>query len=236
MNPTGSVQRRYKKPDTAPSSLVRTVIHNLSQKQSVLNINVRGIEVYQDKINAFIKQKFEELKIDPATANYVFFWKPRPKTRGVVDEACCCQWWFSKVNVNGVDFPTAEHAMMYGKAELFGDRVAMSAIMEEEQPYAVKAIGRQVKPFNASTWDEKSYDIVLNINREKFNQDQRLKDWLLKQPKNTVFVEASPLDRIWGMGLENNGRVDLTDIRNWRGFNKLGFVITQVHQEMLGNL
>lgn len=181
----------------------------------------------------FIKTKFEELGLNPnGEINYVFFWAARPKVKGIIDEGCCCQWWFSTTRIDNVNHITAEHAMMYAKAKMFNDEQALSAILESKHPRDVKQIGRQVRPFDPVKWDNESYAIVRNINLEKFRQDKRILPWLLSQPENTVFVEASPYDRIWGIGLANDGKVDLTNPSNWQGYNKLGFAITEVFQQL----
>ena len=165
-------------------------------------------------------------------ANLVYFWKPKPKVANVVDAACCCQWWYSRIEFEGVTFVTAEHAMMYGKAKMFGDQQAMDAILEERLPHVAKSIGRQVRNFNNRKWEDESYALVKAINKAKFTQDPRLKKWLLSLPENTVIVETSPYDRIWGIGLAEDEPVDLKQLKNWQGQNKLGFAITEVLQEL----
>lgn len=170
--------------------------------------------------------------ISPTDANFVFFWKPHTKVKGTIDEACCSQWWFSNFTFRGQRFPTAEHAMMFNKAKMFGDSDAMSAILQERHPHAVKAIGRQVKNFDDKRWTQERYDLVRAINNAKFKQDRRLKEWLLSHPENTVFVEASPFDRIWGIGLEATAQFNLNDVGSWQGLNELGFAITDVLQAM----
>ena len=188
----------------------------------------------QQLIQHFVEQKLAALGYTPKSdMNFVYFWKPRPKTKRVIDEACCCQWWFSNFTFRGMRHATAEHAMMYTKAKMFDDQQAMDAIREERQPHAVKAIGRQVLGFDGAKWDAESYELVRDINLEKYRQDKRLLDWLKTLPKNTVFVEASPFDRIWGIGLADDGTTDLSNIANWQGMNKLGFAITEVFQELV---
>lgn len=186
-------------------------------------------------LQQYIQVRLNQLGFTPESdINFVYFWKPKTKQQGVLDEACCCQWWRSPVSYNGIVFRTAEHAMMYSKAVLFNDKEAMVAILEEPHPWTVKAIGRQVRNFVQSRWDEQQYSIIHGINLAKFGQDKRLNAWMKTLPKNTLFVEASPIDRIWGIGLENDGTVDLTDFKNWQGQNKLGFTITDVFQELMG--
>lgn len=185
-------------------------------------------------LQQYIQVQLNNLGFTPQSdINFVYFWKPRPKERGVVDESCCCQWWRARFNYSNREFPTAEHAMMFKKAEMFEDVDAMLAIMEEKDPWVAKSIGRQVKNFNGPKWDDASYEIVRDINLHKYKQDKRLLAWMRTLPKNTLFVEASPLDRIWGIGLEDNGIVDLTDFSKWQGQNKLGFAITDVFQELM---
>ena len=186
-------------------------------------------------LQQYIQVQLNKLGFTPQSdIHFVYFWKPKTKEKGIVDEACCCQWWRSKVQFNGTVFATAEHAMMYSKAALFNDKEAMKGILEEPHPWTAKAIGRQVRNFNAVKWDDASYEIVRDINLAKFKQDKRLLAWLKSLPRNTLFVEASPLDRIWGIGLGNDGDVDLTNFSNWQGQNKLGFAVTEVFQELIG--
>lgn len=180
----------------------------------------------------YIVAMFNEIHIAPETANMVFFWKPQPKRYGQVDEACCCQWWLEDFAFEGVTFRSAEHAMMYGKAKMFGDADIMRQVLLEPKPSEVKKLGRKVKNFSDPIWNEKSYALVLEINKAKFTQSPRLKKWLMTQPDNTVFVEASPFDELWGIKRANDGKLNLHDIQTWKGYNKLGFAITQVFQEL----
>ena len=48
----------------------------------------------------------------------------------------------------------------------------------------------------------------------------------------TILVEASPWDKIWGIGLAKDNPKAL-DKRNWRGKNLLGYILTDVREELL---
>jgi hypothetical protein len=70
------------------------------------------------------------------------------------------------------------------------------------------------------------YDIVVNGNIHKFNQHPAFTDFLINT-KDRVLVEASPIDKIWGIGLSK----DADQIDNpyfWNGQNLLGFALMEV--------
>lgn len=149
-----------------------------------------------------------------------------------MDESCCCQWWQDSFEFENVTFITAEHAMMYGKAKMFGDKDVMQKVLSEQKPHKAKELGRLVKGFDDTRWYNEHYQLVRDINLAKFSQIQPLQHWLMSHPDNTVFVEASPFDGLWGIKRENTGQLDLTQVNNWAGLNKLGFAITEVFQKL----
>lgn len=52
---------------------------------------------------------------------YLMFWGHRPPGGGGVGRGCLSQWWPVRFTVDGLSYPSAEHFMMAGKAQLFGD-------------------------------------------------------------------------------------------------------------------
>jgi ribA/ribD-fused uncharacterized protein len=142
----------------------------------------------------------------------------------------CSQWAPTPFVLEGARFATAEHYMMASKARLFGDDVALGAIMTLRDPALVKSIGRTVRGFETRRWAAVRYDVVLEGNRAKFAQHRKAREYLLSTG-NKVIVEASPTDRIWGVGLdEEDPRCH--DPRQWKGENLLGFAIMQVRHEL----
>ena len=141
------------------------------------------------------------------------------------------QWYMSQdkdylFEENGVGFITAEHYMMYHKALVFGDLETADKILKTVHPRDVKRLGRLVKNYDDSVWSEKRFDVVLNGNILKFSQNPELLDDL-KNHKNKIFVEASPEDTIWGIGLHyDDDRV--LDESSWQGKNLLGKAINRV--------
>ncbi|MGP3986632.1 NADAR family protein [Streptomyces sp. 3N207] len=160
---------------------------------------------------------------------YLFFWGHRPPRGGGVGPGCLSQWWPARFTVDGVEYASAEHFMMAGKARLFGDAETEQRVLAAPHPGAAKALGRQVRGFDEETWARERYGIVVRANSAKFGQDARLRKYLLGTA-GRVLVEASPLDRVWGIGLAADDE-RAADPERWRGANLLGFALMEAREE-----
>jgi ribA/ribD-fused uncharacterized protein len=144
------------------------------------------------------------------------------------------QWKMQDFTVDGVTYNCAEQYMMRQKALLFGDEEAAKEIMKADHPSTQKEWGRNVKNFKEKTWNEKARDIVYKGNWHKFKQSPDLLK-SLKNTAGTTLVEASPKDKIWGIGLA------ATDDRcqsreTWLGTNWLGEVLTKVRDDLIAGI
>tara|TARA_Y100001972_G_scaffold128868_1_gene192296 strand:- start:2802 stop:3560 length:759 start_codon:yes stop_codon:yes gene_type:complete len=154
---------------------------------------------------------------------YLLFWGHQKSDR--ITKSCFSQWFESEFEVNGIKYLTAEHYMMAEKALLFGDNEIHQKIIESEKAGKVKELGRQVKYFNQGVWEENRYEIVIRGNFHKFSQNPDLSEFLINT-KDRVLVEASPVDRIWGIGLAQND--DNAEIPYfWNGLNLLGYALME---------
>ncbi|RMN17146.1 hypothetical protein ALQ64_03143 [Pseudomonas cannabina] len=143
-------------------------------------------------------------------------------------------WFISEFEVKGVRFNCVEQFMMFCKAKLFGDELTAGKIMAASHPRDQKALGRIVAGYNDAAWYERRGRIVAHGCYAKFSQNQILREALLATG-NTVLVEASPYDRIWGVGLaENDPRV--LDPRQWKGQNLLGVALKAVREKLVADL
>lgn len=157
--------------------------------------------------------------------DYKYFWGHTPASSGKVDHSCLSQWYDSPFTVNGNTYPTAEHWMMAHKALLFNDKEAYEKILATQNPGEAKKIGREVKNFSAEVWEDNAYELVIAGNIHKFNQHPALTTFLLNTG-DTVLVEASPADTIWGIGLAKDNPHS-TDVSKWKGTNLLGFALME---------
>jgi len=161
---------------------------------------------------------------------FLFFWGHQPQRDGTTGPGCLSQWWPAPFTVDGVAYPTAEHWMMAGKARLFRDDQALAAVLAAEDPKAAKAAGRSVRGFDEQAWGAARFDLVVDGNLAKFRRNPGLGAFLAgTRPR--VIVEASPRDRIWGIGM-TAGHPDATRPSRWRGANLLGFALMNVRDQL----
>lgn len=140
------------------------------------------------------------------------------------------QWWPAAFTFDGLRYPTAEHWMMAEKARTFGDERALAEILLVEDPQSAKVLGRAVEPYDDAVWSARRGDAVVKGNLAKFTQHPALGAWLVATG-DRILVEASPTDKVWGVGL---GITDpaVRDPRKWRGANLLGFALMRVRDEL----
>ncbi|QKV92278.1 NADAR family protein [Streptomyces sp. NA02950] len=162
---------------------------------------------------------------------YVWFWGHRPRRDGGVGPGCFSQWWPSPFTVDGVTYATAEHWMMAGKARLFGDTDAERRVLAAGHPKQAKDAGRSVRGFDEAVWREHRFRLVVDGSVHKFGQHPALRDHLLGTGAR-VLVEASPVDRVWGIGLAADDE-RAADPARWRGLNLLGFALMEARQRLI---
>ncbi|KAF8420668.1 hypothetical protein EV426DRAFT_566313 [Tirmania nivea] len=153
----------------------------------------------------------------------IFFWKLEETPYG-----CFCQWYpsrfthpllsftihthpkqpyavspTSKPPTTPITFTSCEQFMMAHKAHLFSpdDRTIYNRIMSSTSPQEQKALGQRVPNFDEDIWNSHRLVIVKWGNYLKFSQNEKLKALLLGTGEREL-VEASPRDRIWGVGFE----------------------------------
>lgn len=130
----------------------------------------------------------------------------------------------------GKEYNCCEQFMMAYKASLMKDMATRILIMATADPKKQKALGRTIKNYDDKIWDENKLSIVYLGNYYKFTQHEDLKALLLNTG-NTLLVEASPFDKIWGIGLKE-AVAKTTDPSQWPGKNYLGKILTLVREDI----
>lgn len=125
--------------------------------------------------------------------------------------------------IENYTFNCTEQFMMMGKVLLFDSKMK-DELMKVTKPNKIKEFGRwQITGFDETIWNTVNVIWVAMGNYMKFSQDDKLKKLLL-DTENTFIVEASPMDKIWGVGLSPDN-YNLRTPSRWKGENKLGEAI-----------
>jgi hypothetical protein len=95
-------------------------------------------------------------------------------------------------------------------------------------------LGRGVAGFDKKVWTECCMEKCLPGVRAKFVQNEALSG-LLQGTGKKVIAEASPYDKIWGIGLAPDNPLAL-DQANWNGTNFLGKLLMVVRDEIRSKL
>lgn len=161
---------------------------------------------------------------------YLGFWGHTSKRSDIVDKSCLSQWYPASFAIDGHLYKNTEQYMMAQKAKLFDDHDIFSKILLTGNPKEIKALGRLVKNYQDDTWVKHRFAIVVKGNLAKFSQNKNLGQFLLNTG-DQVLVEASPFDKIWGIGVdEHDQTVDKPVL--WKGLNLLGFALMEVRRQL----
>jgi ribA/ribD-fused uncharacterized protein len=153
------------------------------------------------------------------TERFVLFWGGWPS-----------QWHKARFTIDGITYNCCEQYMMAEKANVFGDVEAVWKILAATNPRVQKAIGRSVRNFDAAVWESVCRGVVYTGNLARFSHNASDRRALLATGKKTI-VEASPVDRIWGIGLAPDDP-KAQDPAEWRGTNWLGTALMQVREAL----
>ena len=165
------------------------------------------------------------ITIDDETNEFMFFWNPENTL-----ESCLSQWTKSDFKDIAHGYNCTEQYMMAQKAIFFQDHENEKRIMETDDPFEMKKLGRKVRNFNSKEWNKVKYSIVLNGNYYKFSQNKEMRDFLIATG-DKILVEASPEDKIWGVGLDKSND-DIYNLNKWKGENLLGFALMELRDEL----
>ena len=130
-----------------------------------------------------------------------------------------------------IDFNCAEQFMMFMKALTFNDYETALLILLTNNPREQQRLGREVDNYDEEIWDSVNKDVVYIGNYYKFlAHDNSLHE--LYKTTGTTLVEASPVDKRWGIGLAEDNPAALNR-ETWRGTNWLGQTLTELRDDFL---
>ena len=131
-------------------------------------------------------------------------------------------WYREEIDMGWGKFSSGEQALMYIKCYMHGQLDYCNKVLSEHNPRKLKAIGQAMPGYSESLWASKRLSVMVSILIEKFESSQRLRTLLLDDYfAKRRFVEASPQDVIFGVGISERDDTIL-DPTNWKGTNILG--------------
>ncbi|KAE9376870.1 DUF1768-domain-containing protein [Stipitochalara longipes BDJ] len=166
----------------------------------------------------------------------VYFWREYGEEHGYLS-----QWYHSPFHTENdptVVYQTAEQYMMYQKALLFSDHEIAVQILATTVPKEQKALGRRVSNFTQEVWEANRERIVEEGSYFKFkygkDEGEGMGDGIGLKVKllgtgDREIVEASPMDRIWGIGF---GAKNAGKRRNDWGLNLLGRALVRARERL----
>lgn len=148
---------------------------------------------------------------------YTFFWS-----------GPFSNWTKAPFFLDGRTYNCVEQYVMTKKALMFGDVEVSINIMDTDNPREQKAWGRKVRNFEIDKWTAVARDVVFRGCLAKFTQNEDMLTHLMNT-RDTLLVEASPVDKVWGIGLDEKTAA-VTPIDDWKGTNWLGQCLTEVRE------
>ncbi|KAJ6155570.1 N-glycosidase [Penicillium chermesinum] len=95
-------------------------------------------------------------------------------------------------------------------------------------PRTLRSLGRKIPNFTDEGWEEHRFAIVVEASYLKFSQNEDLRQKILATGKREL-VEASPRDRIWGVGFAAK---DAGAQRHRWGLNLLGKALMEARDRL----
>ena len=132
--------------------------------------------------------------------------------------------------INGNPSFTSEKIYIGMKAACFRDNDALIQLENSTTPKTAKAIGRNIVGFDEKIWDKIKYRSMMMALHIKFLECEEFRE-ALRASGNLLLVEASPDDRIWGIGFP--AETALANIDKW-GQNLLGKCLMEVRMYYFG--
>lgn len=129
---------------------------------------------------------------------------------------------------NKFTYNCSEQFFMKKKQETFDPTniILGNKIISSSNPNVIKSLGRSVKNFNDEIWNLHKQSIMEEALYLKFSQNEELKNILINT-SNFILVEASPYDKIWGIGISVE---DANNNKKWNGQNLLGICLMNLRK------
>lgn len=136
----------------------------------------------------------------------------------------------AKVEYDGLEFRSAEHAYQYNKAIKCRRPEIAASIANDKNPFGAKRLGRQVQTDDA--WEIKGVGkrTMAEVLLCKFQQNPHCKKALM-ETGNITIAESNPYDLLWGTGLTPD-QTARTHPDRWPGKNLMGNMLMRLRSKL----
>ncbi len=164
-----------------------------------------------------------------ASSKYVFFYNEDN------EYGCFSNFYKTSYTISGICIDYTEKGYMMSKAIFFNDYDKICDILNSKTPRIAKDIGRTIMNFDIELWKQVRRKIMYIHCYQKFSTNKKLKKLMLSDAiRDKYLVEASPSDKVWGIGL-NVKNAQKTDPSEWPGQNLLGKTLNKVKKDLINN-
>ena len=132
---------------------------------------------------------------------------------------------------DGLPYKTLEHFLQREKAIFAEKPTEAEKIRNAASPAIAKRLGDSIV-VKEEEWLAHAKDALRRAAKQKFTQDQYLKQYLL-ETEDTILAEASK-NNIWGVGLTLSDK-NLGNTKDWTGKNLLGNILMDVRRDLQNN-
>lgn len=168
----------------------------------------------------------EDIRI---TDDYVFFYKACSPLSNFYKTLIV---WPSAETRENVVLHSSEQIFMAEKAWMFSDKETYEKILKCKDPAGCKRLGRKVANYSNAVWRAHRYHVMCEALRAKFRQTIDMIEYIRRKDfRGKCFVEASPSDIVWGIGLGIHDDAILNKA-NWKGSNLLGKALDRIREEL----
>lgn len=157
------------------------------------------------------------------TDKFYLFWQT---------DSCLSNWTYTPFEYKGRSFNNSETALMWEKALHIGDTETAEKILNSKHPRVAKELGRTAKGYAQHLWEPYRLQVMTDILIAKANTNKKVFNELQKT-LGLIIAEASPKDKIWGIGLAPEDARALNQA-NWNGLNLLGVAWMQARKRIFG--
>lgn len=138
----------------------------------------------------------------------------------------CSNFYPCTIYYDGREFSSSEQLFMYLKAIFFRDNVMANNILKAKTPKEAKSYGRMIRGYDSNLWNKERDNCMIAALTAKYGSCLEFRRFLEKH-RDKIFVEASPYDKIWGIGLSETDS-NATNPQKWLGENRLGKCINRL--------